>query len=96
MAEWVESLNTAGVPCGPIYDLAQAFADPQIQHQEMVLELEQPSGKVRTLGFPIKLSKTPAALHGPAPQLGQHTHDILKIIGYTAAEIDALTARGVV
>ena len=96
MAEWVESLNTAGVPCGPIYDLAQAFADPQIQHQEMVLELEQPSGKVRTLGFPIKLSKTPAALHGPAPQLGQHTHDILKNIGYTAAEIDALAARGVV
>ena len=96
MAEWVECFNAAGVPCGPIYDLAQVFADPQVQHQEMVLELEQPSGKVRTLGFPIKLSKTPAALHGPAPQIGQHSANILADLGYTAAEIDALNARGIV
>jgi crotonobetainyl-CoA:carnitine CoA-transferase CaiB-like acyl-CoA transferase len=96
MAEWVEHFNAAGVPCGPIYDLAQVFADPQVQHQEMVLELEQPAGKVKTLGFPLKLSETPAALHSPAPQLGQHTEEILQRIGYSAAEIDILKAKKVV
>ncbi len=96
MAEWVEHFNAAGVPCGPIYNLAQVFADPQVQHQQMVLELEQPTGKVKTLGFPVKLSETPATLHGPSPQLGQHTEEILQRIGYSAAEIDVLKAKKVV
>jgi crotonobetainyl-CoA:carnitine CoA-transferase CaiB-like acyl-CoA transferase len=96
MAEWVEHFNAAGVPCGPIHDLAQVFADPQVGHQQMVLELEQPSGKVKTLGFPLKLSATPAALHGPSPQLGQHTEEILQRLGYTAAEMDRLKAKKVV
>lgn len=96
MADWVEYLNKAGVPCGPIYNIAQTFADPQVQHQEMALDLEQPSGKVKTLGFPLKLSQTPAALHRPAPQLGQHNGEILTNLGYSVAEVNHLKARGVI
>ena len=96
MADWIDYLNKAGVPCGPIYSLPQTFADPQVQHQEMVLDLEQPSGKVKTLGFPLKLSKTPAALRRPSPQLGQHTEEILASLGYPAAQIEDLRARGVI
>lgn len=96
MADWIENLNKAGVPCGPIYTLDQTFADPQVQHQEMLLEIEQASGKVKTLGFPLKLGKTPAALRRPSPQLGQHSAEILSGMGYSASEVDALRAKGVI
>jgi crotonobetainyl-CoA:carnitine CoA-transferase CaiB-like acyl-CoA transferase len=96
MADWIDDLNKAGVPCGPIYNLAQAFADPQIRHQQMVLELEQPSGRVKTLGFPLKLSKTPAALHRPSPQLGEHTEEILINLGFSTAEVETFKAQGVI
>jgi CoA:oxalate CoA-transferase len=91
-----EYLNKAGVPCGPIYSLDQTFADPQVQHQQMLLESEQASGKVKTLGFPLKLSATPAALRRPAPQLGQHCMDILQGLGYSNVEVEALRARHVI
>jgi CoA:oxalate CoA-transferase len=96
MADWIEYLNKAGVPCGPIYSLDQTFADPQVQHQQMLLESEQASGKVKTLGFPLKLSATPAALRRPAPQLGQHCMDILQGLGYSNVEVEALRARHVI
>lgn len=96
MADWIDALNKVGVPCGPIYNLAQAFADPQIRHQEMVLELEQPSGRVKTLGFPLKLSTTPAALHRPSPQLGQHTEEILATLGFSATEVESFKTQGVI
>ena len=70
MAEWIEFLNQQGVPCGPINNLAQALEDPQIRHQKMVLDVEQPAGKVRVLGFPVKMTETPAAIQRPSPQLG--------------------------
>jgi len=94
--EWVERLNDAEVPCGPIYDLSQVCADPQVQHQEMVLDVAQPSRKVKTLGFPVKLSRTPAAIHGPAPQIGEQTTVILESIGYTPGEVCNFRARGVI
>jgi CoA:oxalate CoA-transferase len=94
MADWIDDLNKVGVPCGPIYHLAQAFADPQIRHQNMVLELEQPSGRVKTLGFPLKLSATPAALHRPSPQLGEHTEEILINLGFSTADVEAFKAKG--
>ena len=94
--EWIELLNREGVPCGPINTLREAFADPQVLHQEMLLESDQPSGKVKMPGFAAKLSETPARLRRPSPQLGEHTAEILKEIGYGDAEIDALRAQGVV
>jgi len=96
MADWIDYLNQAGIPCGPIYNLAQAFADPQVKHQEMVLEVEQPTGKVKTLGFPVKMSATPATLRRPAPQLGQHTEEILQGLGYSSEQIQELKAKEVI
>jgi CoA:oxalate CoA-transferase len=96
MREWVDHLNQAGVPCGPIYNLAQVFTDPQIQHQQMVLELEQPSGAVKTLGFPAKLSRTPARLHRSAPQIGEHNDEMLAALGYGVAEVARFRRQGII
>jgi len=96
VSEWIEELNKAGVPCGPIYNLAQTFEDPQVKHQEMMLEVEQPSGKIKILGFPVKMSDTPAALRRPAPQLGQNTKEILGDLGYSTEQIHQLKTKGVI
>jgi len=96
MAEWIVHLNKEGVPCGPIYNLAQTFQDPQVRHQEMVLDIEQPSAKVKTLGFPVKLSHTPAKVRRPAPQLGQHTKEILTSLQYSAEQINELKTKGII
>jgi crotonobetainyl-CoA:carnitine CoA-transferase CaiB-like acyl-CoA transferase len=96
MAEWIEYLNKEGVPCGPIYNLAQTFEDPQVKHQEMVLEVEQPSGKVKTLGFPVKMGDTPARIYRPAPQLGEHTAEILEGLGFSSEKIKELKEKGVI
>jgi CoA:oxalate CoA-transferase len=95
-AEWIEYLNKEGVPCGPINDLAQTFEDPQVRHQEMLMEIEQPTGKVKILGFPVKMSQTPAKIHRPSPQLGQHTEEILSNLGFSTEKIKELRDKGVV
>lgn len=89
-AEWIALLNRAGVPCGPVNDIAQAFSDPQVLHQEMVIESAQPSGPVKIPGFPIKLSITPARLRKPSPQVGEHTVGVLQEFGYHDKEIQGL------
>jgi len=94
--EWITLLNRAGVPCGPVNNLAQAFSDPQILHQEMVIESAQPGGPVKMPGFPVKLSLTPARLRTPSPQRGEHTLDVLQDIGYRDEEIQLLVRDGVV
>jgi CoA:oxalate CoA-transferase len=97
VASWIERLNAAGVPCGRVMDVAEALADPQVQAQDMVLEVEHPGhGAVRMTGFPIKLSATPARIRRPAPALGEHNEAILGELGHGAAEIAALRARGVI
>jgi CoA:oxalate CoA-transferase len=88
--EWITLLNQAGVPCGPVNNLAQAFSDPQVLHQEMVVESAQPCGPVKMPGFPLKLSETPARLAKPSPQVGEQTVEVLQELGYPANEIDAL------
>lgn len=95
-AEWIEILNKAGVPCGPVNDLQQAFSDPQVLHQEMVLESEQPDGPVKMPGFPVKISDTPAKLRRPSPQLGEQTLEILTEMGYSKQEIDDFYEQKVV
>jgi crotonobetainyl-CoA:carnitine CoA-transferase CaiB-like acyl-CoA transferase len=96
MAEWIEFLNKEGVPCGPIHNLGQALEDPQIQHQKMVLTVEQPTGKMRILGFPVKLSETPAELKRPAPKLGEHTGEILAGIGFSENQVQAFKRKGAI
>ncbi len=96
MAEWIEFLNKEGVPCGPINNLAQALEDPQIRHQKMVMEVEQPSGKVPILGFPVKMTETPAAIRRPSPQLGEHTGEILTNLGFSRDQVQEFKKKGAI
>ena len=75
---WVTLLEKAGVPCGPIYNMAQVYADPQVRARNMAVELDHPvAGKIKNIGVPVKLSETPGDIYRPAPTLGQHTLEIL-------------------
>jgi len=90
-AHWLALLDANDIPCGPINDYAQVFADPQVLAREMVAETDHPTlGHMRTLGSPIKMSATPPDVSRRAPQLGEHTDDVLTEAGYSASEIDAL------
>ncbi|KFB09283.1 CaiB/BaiF CoA transferase family protein [Nitratireductor basaltis] len=95
--EWIDHLNAAGVPCGKVQNLAEAFNDPQVQAQEMVIEVEQPHhGPIRMLGFPVKLTGTPCKVARPAPLLGGDTRDVLAEAGFSGSEIEELLEASVV
>lgn len=94
-AEWVERLNAAGVACGPIYDVGQVFADPQVAELRLVQEVRHPvHGPVRVLGLPVSLHRTPAKVAAPSPLPGQHTREVLRAAGYADAAIERLLAAG--
>jgi CoA:oxalate CoA-transferase len=77
-AHWIETLNAAGIPCGPVHDLAGTFADPQILSQHMAIDVPHPGhGVVRMVGFPIKLAHGACRVRHPAPDLGQHTAELV-------------------
>jgi crotonobetainyl-CoA:carnitine CoA-transferase CaiB-like acyl-CoA transferase len=92
---WLAFFEAHGIPCGPINDYAEAFADPQIQARGMVVEVEHPTlGTLRTLGSPIKMSATPAIVGRRAPLLGEHTREVLEEAGCSELEIaSALGSR---
>jgi len=78
VAHWITAINDAGCPCGRVMDLAEVFEDPQVLAQDMVIDVPHPGhGNVRMTGFPVKLSRTPAGIQRPAPDLGADTEDIL-------------------
>jgi len=91
-AEWVEVLNAAGVPCGPIYAIDEAFADPQVRQLGMVQEV----GDVPYLGQPVTLSRTPSRVVAHPPALGEHTAEVLREIGFDDAGIARLKSEGIV
>ncbi len=94
---WLQTLESAGVPAGPINDLAEVYADPQVQAREMMVETEHPvAGRVKNIGIPIKLSETPGQFQRPAPGLGQHTNEVLTELGCSPSEIEKLRDEGVV
>jgi crotonobetainyl-CoA:carnitine CoA-transferase CaiB-like acyl-CoA transferase len=94
---WVKLLNEAGVPTGPIYDMAEVFADPQVISQEMVAEVTHPKiGKLKLVNQALKLSRTPAKVKTATPELGQNTQEILKELDYSAAEIATLITNKIV
>ena len=90
-AEWIEALNKAGVPSGPIYRMNEVFADPQVKHLGMTRTVPHPVlGDVEVIGQPIELSRTPWTIHSATPEAGEHTDPILTELGYSTAEIAKL------
>jgi len=97
VAFWVERLEAAGVPCGPINNIAQALADPQVAARELRVDLPHPlAGVVPLVANPIKLSATPPVYERPPPTLGQHTEEVLRECGLDEAEIARLKSLGAV
>lgn len=96
-AAWLAALEAAGVPCGPINELDQVFADPQVRHRGLQVELTHAAaGSIPTVRSPFNFRHHDLALHAAAPTLGQHTANLLAELGYDAATIDRLKADGVV
>jgi len=95
--EWLDRLNAAGVPAGPVLSIAEMHADPQTLARDMVVEVDHPAaGPVKALGLPIKLSDTPGGVHGPAPRLGEHTAEVLAEHGFGPDDIRRMAAAGAI
>ena len=93
----VERLNAAGVPSGPIYDIGQMFADPQVEHVGMAVPMPHPTRKdAAVVNQAVDLSRTPCAINRPTPGLGEHTEEILTALGYSTNDIKALRSKKVV
>jgi crotonobetainyl-CoA:carnitine CoA-transferase CaiB-like acyl-CoA transferase len=94
---WLERLQAAEIPCGPVNSYAEVFQDPHVLAREMLAEVHHPvAGAVKMTGINVKLSQTPGAVHLPAPTLGQHTREVLHTLGYTDGEINHLKTAGVI
>jgi len=94
-ADWLNRLTEAGVPVGPVLSIAEMHADPQTLAREMVVETDHATlGPVKSLGLPVKFSRTPGAIDRPAPLLGEHTRQILREYGYNANQIESLISNG--
>ncbi len=96
-ADWVDLLNRAGVPCGPINTIDQVFADPQVQHLAIAQPVEHPTlGRINLVGQAVELSRTPSSLRTATPERGEHNEAVLRELGYDDAAIAALRAKQVI
>jgi formyl-CoA transferase len=96
-ATWVKVLNDAGVPCGPIYRVDEAFADPQVRHLAMAQPIHSSAlGDLTILGHPVSHGATRLPIRTAAPELGQDNEEILRSLGYTQDQIADLAKRGVI
>ena len=94
-AEWIEMMNKAGVPAGEINDIGQVFDNPQVQHLGLAAPVtSQERGETKLIGQPILMSRTPSTIAAPPPLAGQHSHAILKELGYSDQDIEAMKAQG--
>lgn len=96
-SEWLDRLEKAGVPAGPVLDVCEMFEDPHAQARDMIPTVEHARlGPVKTLGLPIKLSETPGKVATGAPVFGQHTAEVLSEYGYSEDQIKAFAAEGAI
>jgi crotonobetainyl-CoA:carnitine CoA-transferase CaiB-like acyl-CoA transferase len=95
--EWVEILNTAGVPAGPVNDIAETFADPQVKHLRIATAITHPNvGPIEILRNATSLEGVPDEIRRPAPEAGEHSDDILRQFGFDDAEIRALRSSEII
>jgi len=96
-AYWVDLLNKAGVPTGPIYDMSEVFSDPQVISQDAAVEVEHPKvGKIRIVNQAVKLSRTPAKITHSAPELGEHSEEILRELCYSENQIQEFKTKKII
>lgn len=97
VAEWVDTISDAGVPCGPINRVSDVVKDPQVLAREMIADLPHPNvPDLKVPSSPMKLTETPATLRMAPPLLGQHNVQILGELGYTADQVKKLQEKGVI
>jgi CoA:oxalate CoA-transferase len=98
MAEWVEELGGAGIPCGPLNTIPQVVEDPQVRHRGMIQEVTHPvAGTIPIANTPVRMSRNETGIKGPPPSVGEDTVEVLtELLGMSAAEVEALEAAGVV
>jgi formyl-CoA transferase len=95
--EWVEKLNNAGVPCGPIYSIDQTFADPQVEHLHMAQRVPADDGReFELVAQPVTLSRTPSHIAARPPEFREHTDEVLSEFGFSGDEIEVLKRSGAV
>ena len=95
--EWLGLLEAAGVPAGPVLDIPAMHRPPQVLAREMVVENEHgTAGRVQLIGAPVKFSRTPAKVQRAAPIYGEHTDEVLRDLGYSHAEIEAMQRDGAI
>jgi crotonobetainyl-CoA:carnitine CoA-transferase CaiB-like acyl-CoA transferase len=96
MAEWVAQLADQDICFGPVNTLEETYADPQLRHRGMIVEMETPTGRSLLPGIPIKLSDTPGSVRTPPPGFGEHTDAVLRALDFDDAAITHLRAQGVI
>jgi crotonobetainyl-CoA:carnitine CoA-transferase CaiB-like acyl-CoA transferase len=95
--EWIEALNAASVPCGPIYHIDEVFADPQVRHLGMAAPVHSEAlGDLEVVNQAIETTRTPSRVVAATPECGAHTDEVLRELGYDDQAIGGLRARKVV
>lgn len=95
---WLDRLRDSGFPCAPVYTIDEVFADPQVHHRDMVVEMDHPTaGVIKQIGTPFKLSESKIVLKSYPPKLSEHTVEILtELLRYSESEIKTLREKGVI
>ncbi|WXG43211.1 MAG: CaiB/BaiF CoA-transferase family protein [Promethearchaeati archaeon SRVP18_Atabeyarchaeia-1] len=98
LSEWIQELNAADVPCGPVNSIEEVFKDAQVLHRQMLIEIDHPvAGRIKQIGTPIKLSDTPLTIRSAPPELGEHTVELLsQVLGMSREEIKKLQKAKIV